>query len=86
MPLTIYKYEVSGKYSLPYLSKVVLAGKQNGKYFVWVEFDKEHLKGLKEFKIFPTGCKIDSTWNHEYSFQDGDMFTWHVYSRGEFWK
>lgn len=85
---TVHKYEIGAlvspvRLNLQYHDKVVLAGVQDTRYYMWIEYepDSPAPTNKKEFKIFGTGFDIPDGWSHEYSFQEGNMYVWHVYSK-----
>lgn len=73
----VLKYEVSrGLDCVARGGKVVLAGRQDDKFYVWVW--RDDAMPTRAMRIYGTGQHVSPEWNHVYSFQDG-AYVWHVF-------
>jgi hypothetical protein len=62
----------------PLLARVLFAGVQDDKPYMWVELDPENSNAEREFRIYGTGHTIPDEGFWCASFQHG-AYVWHLY-------
>lgn len=82
MPLTIYKYKLTGTETtveLPVSSVPRYVGEQDGDLYVWVELYSNLTKKTVAFNVYGTGWPIDTNGKYLGTVQMKNNLVFHVY-------
>ena len=76
----VFKYAMADIVSLPLGHKIIMTAKQDGVWYIWVEFDTALESNTVEvvFRVFGTGHTIPKEWIHLHSYIERP-FVWHIY-------